>query len=65
VQGRLRKEKLTITIDTECAHCSQKIKIQLDSKMNAEIYPEKSSPLVFSPQIDWESFSAPNIIADF
>jgi hypothetical protein len=33
--------------------------------MNCEVAQENASLHIFSPQIDWESFSAPNIIPDF
>jgi hypothetical protein len=65
VQGRLRKESISITIDTVCAHCNHPIKILIDSEMNCEVAHENANPHIFSPQIDWESFSAPNIIQDF
>jgi hypothetical protein len=65
VQGRLRKEPLSITIDTVCAHCDHPIKIKLNSAMKYQVDPEGANPLVFHPLIDWESFSKPNIIPDF
>jgi hypothetical protein len=65
VQGRLRKESLSVTIDTVCAHCNHPIKIKIDSEMNCEVAQENANLLIFYPQIDWESFSAPNIIPDF
>jgi hypothetical protein len=65
VQGRLRKESISVTIDTVCAHCAHPIKIVIDSEMNCEVAQENASLHIFSPQIDWESFSAPNIIPDF
>jgi hypothetical protein len=33
--------------------------------MKYQVDPEDAKPLVFSPLIDWESFSKPNIIPDF
>jgi hypothetical protein len=65
VQGRLRKESLTVVIDTVCAHCHHPIKITIDGEMNYEVAQENANPLTFYPQIDWGSFSAPNIIPDF
>jgi hypothetical protein len=65
VQGRLRKELLSVTIDTVCAHCDHPIKIELNSEMKYQVDQEGANPLVFSPQIDWESFSKPDIIPDF
>jgi hypothetical protein len=65
VQGRLRNESLSVTIDTVCAHCHHPIEIKIDGEMNCEVAQETANPLIFYPQIDWESFSAPNIIPDF
>jgi hypothetical protein len=65
VQGRLRKEAISVTIDTVCAHCNQPFTIILDSNMNFRISPEDAEPLIFSPQVDWASFSDPNIIQAF
>jgi len=65
VQGRLREESISVTIDTVCAHCDHPIKIVIDSEMNFEIAQEDANLHIFYPQIDWESFSAPNIIPDF
>jgi hypothetical protein len=65
VQGRLRKESISVTIDTVCAHCDQPIQIKLDSEMNFEVAQKNANPYIFSPQIDWGSFTAPNIIPDF
>jgi hypothetical protein len=33
--------------------------------MKYQVDPDGADPLVLSPQIDWESFSKPNIILDF
>jgi hypothetical protein len=65
VQGRLRKESISVTIETACGHCDRPINIQLDNDMNYSVAQEKANPLIFHPQIDWESFSAPNIISHF
>jgi hypothetical protein len=37
VQGRLRKESLSVTIDTVCAHCHHPIEIKIDGQMNCEV----------------------------
>jgi hypothetical protein len=41
------------------------MKIQMDSDMNYEVAQENANPLILHPQIDWASFSAPNIISQF
>jgi hypothetical protein len=65
VQGRLQKKAISVNIETACAHSNRHLTIRLDSKMNFQITPEEAEPLVFSPQIDWASFSEPNIIRSF
>jgi hypothetical protein len=65
VQGRLRNETISVNIDTVCAHCNRPFSITLDSEMNFRVSPEKAAPLIFRPEVDWESFSDPNIIPAF
>jgi hypothetical protein len=65
VQGRLRDETISVNINTVCAHCNRPFTITLDSDMNFKIGSENAEPLVFSPQVNWESFSDPNIIQAF
>jgi hypothetical protein len=38
------------------------MRISLDSDMQDPVYDEGAEPLVFSPQVDWQSFAEPNII---
>jgi hypothetical protein len=62
VQGRLRNEDLTVTIATRCAYSGEPFQIELDSRLNFRVQPESAHPMVFTPQVDWESFHDPNII---
>jgi hypothetical protein len=62
VQGRLRNERLSVAIETECAHCAQPMHITLDSEMHYRVEEAGAAPLVFEPHIDWETFVEPNII---
>jgi hypothetical protein len=62
VQGHLRKEHLSVTIETTCAHCGQAMHITVDSDMEVSVHDEGADPLVFMPQIDWDTFAEPNII---
>jgi hypothetical protein len=36
VQGHLRNESITISIETECAHCSRSIRIEVGSEPGSE-----------------------------
>ena len=64
VQGHLRNESLTITIETECAHCARSIQLELDSELNHRVV-EGTDPLVFVPLVDFEKLEDPSIIDAF
>jgi len=65
VQGRLRDERLSVEIETECAHCGQGLHLTLDSELNRSIKESEANPLVFMPDVDWEHLTGPNIIDDY
>jgi hypothetical protein len=65
VQGRLRDERLSVEVETGCAHCGQGLHLTLDSELNWSIKESNANPLVFMPDVDWEHFEAPNIINDY
>jgi len=62
VQGRLRQEHLTATIETVCAHSGRPMRITLDSDVKLSADDQGAQPLVFMPQVDWAHFPEPNII---
>ena len=62
MQGRLREEHLTVTIETVCAHSGRPMSIILDSEMKFSVLDKGAEPLVFMPQVDWKTFTEPNII---
>jgi hypothetical protein len=64
VQGHLRNERIAITIDTECAHCSRSIQLELDSELNYRVV-QGTDPLVFVPLVDFEKLKDPSIIDAF
>jgi len=64
VQGHLRNESISITIETECAHCSRPIQLELDSESNFRVV-KGSDPLVFVPLVDFEEIEDPSIIDTF
>jgi hypothetical protein len=61
VQGQLKKEYLSVVIETECRHCGQALHINLDSSMKVSVQENGADPLVFMPDVDWSNFSEPNI----
>jgi hypothetical protein len=62
VQGQIRNESLTVTIETQCAHCAQPIHLTIDSELNYRVHETGAAPLVFEPQVNWATLNAPNII---
>ena len=62
VQGRLLQQDLSVTIDTECAHCGRSLRLTVDSDLGYEVHSEGARPLVFEPHVDWRELRAPNII---
>jgi hypothetical protein len=65
VQGRLRHEKLSIEIETACAHCDQGLHLMLDSELQCSVKEPEATPLLFVPDVDWAHFTGPNIIHDY
>lgn len=64
VQGHLRNEPLSITVETECAHCSEPIRIEMNSELDCHVL-EDTDPLVFVPIVDFERLKDPSIIDGF
>jgi hypothetical protein len=65
VQGHLRGEPLTLTVETECAHCARPIRLQIDGNLNAYVLTEGAEPMVFVPTIDLTTVDDPSIIDVF
>jgi hypothetical protein len=65
VQGQLRKEALTFTIQTECAHCGKQFHIEIDSDLNYSVSEPDAKPLIFVPMVDFAALEDPSIIDAF
>lgn len=65
VQGRLRNERLSVEIETACAHCGQELHITVDSELAWSVKEQGAQPLLFEPEVDWTSFEGPNIIGRY
>ena len=65
VQGQLRNEPLTFTIQSECAHCGKEMHIEIDSDLNYSVSEPDAVPLVFVPQVDFSTLEDPSIIDAF
>lgn len=64
VQGHLRNEPVEVSIQSECAHCAQPIRLEIDHELRYRVV-EGGDPLVFVPLLDFEKLKAPSIIDDF
>jgi hypothetical protein len=62
VQGRLRREYVSVEVTTKCEHCSQVLHLTIDSNLHFAVGESDANPLVFLPEVDWGSFSEQNII---
>jgi hypothetical protein len=65
VQGHLRGEPLTLTLDTECAHCERPIHLQMDGNLKTTVLSEGATPMVFVPLVDLGKLDDPSIIDAF
>lgn len=65
VQGRLRRERLVVQIESECAHCGRRINLIVDSDLNWSLRGRRARPLLFEPEIDWRYFRGRHIIDDY
>jgi hypothetical protein len=65
VQGQLRREKLTVQIDTECGHCHASLHLEVDSDLNYRVQEAEAAPLLFVPMMNLRKLKAPSIIDAF
>ncbi len=64
VQGHLRNEAVGVTIDSECAHCSRPMRLELDSELGCRV-ADGTDPLIFVPLVNFERLKDPSIIDAF
>jgi hypothetical protein len=62
VEGRLGREKLTVEIESACAHCRKALHICVDSELNSRVREKEAEPLLFEPDVDWKTSKGANII---
>ena len=65
MQGRLRAEPLSFSIETECKHCGEPIQIEIDSNLSYRILSAGAQPIVFAPLVDFARLKDPSIIDAF
>ncbi len=65
MQGQLRKEPLSVVIETECAHSAQPLHIEMDGELTYRVVEEGADPRVFIPLVDFDKLADPSIIDAF
>ncbi len=65
VQGQLRTQRLTVAVETECAHCARPLHIELDSDLNYTVMERDAEPLLLVPMVDFDKLQDPSIIDAF
>ncbi len=65
MQGQLREGPLSVAIETECAHCAQPLRIEIDSELKYRVVEKGADPRVFIPLVDFEKLADPSIIDAF
>ncbi len=62
MQGQLRNEKLEAELITECGHCGTSLALSITSRPEVLVRTGGVDPLVFMPDVNWASFTEPNIL---
>jgi hypothetical protein len=65
VQGRLREEKLSASIQTECVDCKKPFQLKINSELNIQIITTGAYPVLFIPMVDFDRLEDPSIIDAF
>ncbi len=65
VQGRLREEPVSVTVETRCEHCLEPLTLEIDSEMNVRAEQTGAEPMVFSPDVAVFDVEATSIVDDF
>jgi hypothetical protein len=61
VQGQLRGETLSFSIQSECGHCHQPLQVEIDSELKVRGEPGALEPMIYSPLLDIQKLE-PSII---
>jgi hypothetical protein len=65
VQGRLRQDTPTFTIETTCAQSGQPLHIEINADLQFAIAAKEASPLIFLPSVNFRKLKDPSIIDAF
>jgi hypothetical protein len=65
VQGRLRNQELSFSIETHCGLSQEPIRLEIDSKMNYQISTPGAQPVIYVPMVDFDKLKDASIIDGF
>ena len=65
VQGRLRKEGLTVRIDSQCGLCRARLALDVSDGMQWQVRAGEDTILAFEPSIQWAAFKGKTIVRDY
>jgi hypothetical protein len=60
----LRKEHLSVEVNSRCAHCSETLELTIDSDLNVSVHQD-TDPIVFVPEVNFFELEDPSIIEMF
>lgn len=53
MQGQLKGEPLTVQVTSECAHCGERIGLEIDNKARSRVIDSATDPIAFIPDVDF------------
>jgi hypothetical protein len=65
VLGQLNGTRLRADIQCSCGQSGRPLRLTVESNLICEVRTAGAEPLLFTPNVNWESFRAPNIINDY
>ncbi len=65
MQGQLLNKPVAVEIETTCRHCGQAVHITVDSVLRASVREEGATPLMFSPDVDFDHLAQRTIIDSY
>jgi hypothetical protein len=64
VQGRLRRESLSIAFESECGHCGRPLRFEVTDRLDLQV-PEAANALVFVPLVNFAKLKDVSIVDSF
>ncbi len=57
MQGQLLGEETTVSVVTECAHCSEPMHLEIDSAARCTVAEAGAQPITFVPLVDFSKLA--------